>query len=476
MNNEISSLRQRGIVWLTMAGWTVSGAFMLMALFTGTYGWQALIASVAINLPPSLVALQKRHDATARLVVGLMIAAQPALLLYATRGIEWQIDMHMYFFVALASLTVLCDLRPIVAGALLIAAHHLLLALVAPSWVFAGGGGIPRVLIHALAVVLQAGILGTIAVSLTATLRRSASAREEAQQALESTRAERALREQLEHDLNERRRTELVEIGHAFETSVSRVATALADTALTLDETTGQLDTVARDTGSGAAGAAQAAAAASHAVATVADHIASLSASIGNIAVTVSQQDTLASEADGRSQSGGVSVAQLVGHSTDIAHATRAIAEVADHTNMLALNATIEAAAAGESGRGFAVVAQEVNRSRARPHRPRARSKRCFRGCRLVRRMPFKLLADQPIGAGTGTGCVGHTSRRRRSALAGGGNRGHRTAGRDRGRSNRLTQRWPRQERAARRTALCRSQVGIGNAARQRPRARQVGR
>ena len=53
MNDEISSLRQRGIVWLTMAGWTVSGAFVLMALFTGTYGWQALIASVAINLPPS---------------------------------------------------------------------------------------------------------------------------------------------------------------------------------------------------------------------------------------------------------------------------------------------------------------------------------------------------------------------------------------------------------------------------------------
>ena len=32
MNDEISSLRQRGIVWLTMAGWTVSGAFVLMAL------------------------------------------------------------------------------------------------------------------------------------------------------------------------------------------------------------------------------------------------------------------------------------------------------------------------------------------------------------------------------------------------------------------------------------------------------------
>ena len=67
MNDEISSLRQRGIVWLTMAGWTVSGAFVLMALFTGTYGWQALIASVAINLPPSLVALQKRHDVAASL-------------------------------------------------------------------------------------------------------------------------------------------------------------------------------------------------------------------------------------------------------------------------------------------------------------------------------------------------------------------------------------------------------------------------
>ena len=162
MNDEISSLRQRGIVWLTMAGWTVSGAFVLMALFTGTYGWQALIASVAINLPPSLVALQKRHDATARLVVGLMIAAQPALLLYATRGIEWQIDMHMYFFVALASLTVLCDLRPIVAGALLIAAMLIIPAAAARPF-----ARTPEVMAMTACIIGMIAALGGLAASFT---------------------------------------------------------------------------------------------------------------------------------------------------------------------------------------------------------------------------------------------------------------------------------------------------------------------
>ena len=79
-----------------------------------------------------------RFDRHARLSVAIMIVLVPALLLYVLRGAAWQIDMHMYFFVALASLTILCDWRPLVLGAALIAVHHVLLSLTTPSWVLCG--------------------------------------------------------------------------------------------------------------------------------------------------------------------------------------------------------------------------------------------------------------------------------------------------------------------------------------------------
>jgi len=81
-------------------------------------------------------------------------------------------------------------------------------------------------------------------------------------------------------------------------------------------------------------------------------------------ASTANQLSRAASDAAGR---GGDVVSQVVTNMTQIADASRRIADIigvidgiAFQTNILALNAAVEAARAGEQGRGFAVVAGEV--------------------------------------------------------------------------------------------------------------------
>lgn len=373
-NNEFEQLRARGYLWITAAGWVASLLFAVMAFLIDGANLAVVLGSIAMNAVPTYCVLNKRIDNSAMVGVALMAAAQPALLTYTMRGLAWQIDMHMYFFVALAMMTVLCSVRPILVAAAAIALHHLFLSFTAPSWVFAGGGEIGRVLIHAVAVVLQASALGFIAVSLAALFERNAAARqrsetlaadselarERAEAALAEVEQEREARLREQREQAERRRAELLKFSQEFESSVAVVVTTVSNAAQALEHAASSLDEVASETGRQATEVASSSGQASVAVEAVASNVAQLVRSIRQIAENAAQQSELSTLARQKSKSGNSTVTTLSERSDTISRSTSEIADIAQRTNILALNATIAAVSAGGAGRGFAVVAQEV--------------------------------------------------------------------------------------------------------------------
>ncbi|MEH3105820.1 MAG: methyl-accepting chemotaxis protein [Sphingomonas fennica] len=396
MTDGLDRLRARGTTALVLFSWAWFAAMMAVALFGGRGdAGVVLLLGLAVNAVPTMIAIRHRYDRMARLAVGTLAAANPALLVYLARGTVWQMDMHMYFFVALAALTVLCDWRPILLASVLIAVHHVALAMVAPDWVFVGTGDLARIGVHGAAVFLQFGILAYISGSLRGLLVRQQSAqaaserltseavaaRAEAETATAAARAaqgeaeralaeaarardhaaeERARREAGENRAAARRDQELRSIAEEFERSVNGIVTAVGSAAEQLDRSAVALSEMAIESSRQSNAAAGSASGASQAAQVVAGSIASLSRSIGQIAASVDTQADLGQTAQQTSSIGDEAVRALAERTTGIGEFTTRIQAIASRTNLLALNAAIEAAHAGAAGRGFAVVAGEV--------------------------------------------------------------------------------------------------------------------
>ncbi|MEZ5934323.1 MAG: methyl-accepting chemotaxis protein [Alphaproteobacteria bacterium] len=82
-----------------------------------------------------------------------------SLILASFAGHPWQIDIHMYFFAALAITSVMCDWRAILVATVSVAVHHLVLNVVAPGLVFPGGSDFARVVLHAVILIAEAAAL-----------------------------------------------------------------------------------------------------------------------------------------------------------------------------------------------------------------------------------------------------------------------------------------------------------------------------
>ncbi|MDE0932238.1 MAG: methyl-accepting chemotaxis protein [Novosphingopyxis baekryungensis] len=380
--SELALLRKRGLAILAVMSW-ISTAWLLFM------GWQlqsdnlgiVLFLAIGVNIGPTLMALTGQHRTAARLISSTLAVMHPALGVYLLMGHGWMIDAHMYFFVALAALTVLCDWRPIALASVMIAVHHLLLDFYVPEWVFAGSGSFARVMVHVVAVVLQFSVLGYVTERLRRLTVRQAQSKAhsdelaqqavdrqgELQMAMEELRAaqqreldERARRLRLEQDSEQQRQTERAELADRFRESISAVVDMVDRSAQDMRADALSLRTAAQQAASRSHETSSRADRASGASRDLADRMSELSTSISTIATAVEQQALLSESATDTAGTAHGTVRCMRDRAEHIQELADVIGGIASHTNLLALNATIEASRAGEAGRGFAVVAGEV--------------------------------------------------------------------------------------------------------------------
>jgi methyl-accepting chemotaxis protein len=351
---EITSRTLLAVLWLHVpiavaigllrgADWLIPAAFTIAMALTATVSWRA-----AGNV------------LSTRLIFAVALMGDVSMFVYQLAGHLWQIDMHMYFFAALACLVAYCDFRPIIAGTVAVALHHLALNFVLPAALYPGGGDFGRVVLHAIILLIEAGVLTGLAfkVSQLFAMAEQKTAEAEAAGAAEaranSERSEAELRARQERDTARR------ELAADFERKVGGIVEAVAVAAGEMQGLSQSMSTSNAETTQQTAVAASASTQASTNVETVASATEELSASINSIAQQVTRSAEIAAKAAEEARHTNTVVEGLAAGTQKIGEVVTLIQNIASQTNLLALNATIEAARAGEHGRGFAVVASEV--------------------------------------------------------------------------------------------------------------------
>src|SRR5882672_9171941 len=180
-SKDLDALRETASKALIALLWLHVPIALAIGMARGADWLLPTLLTVALATAATLSWRAAGNGLSTNLVVAVALMGGVSVFTFQLAGHPWQIDMHMYFFAALACLVAYCDYRPIVAGTVAVALHHLVLNLLLPAAIYPGGADFGRVVLHAVILLIEAGVLIWLSVTLSHLFETSAEKTAEAE-------------------------------------------------------------------------------------------------------------------------------------------------------------------------------------------------------------------------------------------------------------------------------------------------------